>query len=89
MCVTSDGVWQTKGFHSGNVSFIIIDYMTQAILWRGHLSQQGSQKEILYAGTSKSMEANMALTLYGKAKEEGFNIEIVWQDDDSSSAAAV
>ena len=89
LCVTSDGCWQTRGFHSANGSFIIVDYLTQAILWRGHLSQRGSNEETLYAGTSKSMEANLALTLYGKAKEEGATIEVVWQDDDSSSASAV
>lgn len=89
MCVTSDGVWQTKGFHSTNGSFIVVDYLTQAILWRGHLSQRGSDETKLYKGTSKSMEANLALTLYAQAKEEGATIEIVWQDNDSSSAAAV
>ena len=89
MCVTSDGMWMTRGHFSKNGTFVIIDYMTQGLLWRGHLSQKGARDEHLYAGTSKSMEANLALVLFGQAEQEGFNIEIVWQDDDSSSAIAV
>ena len=89
MCVTSDGAWQTKGFHSANGTFVIIDYVTQGLLWRGHRSQKGSKDDDLYEGTSKSMEANLALCLYGQAQKEGFVIAIVWQDDDSSSALSV
>ena len=39
----------------------------------------------LYQGTAKSAEGYLAGVLFQKAKDEGCNIEINWQDQDSSS----
>ena len=48
-----------------------------------------SVKGGLYEGTSKFGEGKAASVLFGRAKEEGMNITIHWQDADSSSALAV
>ena len=79
LVVTSDGVWGTRGFHSANGSFLIVDYFKQGLLWKGHASQKGRDTEELYHGTSRSMEAYLALQLFEQAREEEFNIEVVWQ----------
>ena len=46
-------------------------------------------EEELYQGTSKGAEGYAARLTFKKAKEEGMNIAIQWQDADSSSAKAV
>ena len=43
--------------------------------------------EELYQGTSKGAEGYAARLTFKKAKEEGINIAIHWQDADSSSNA--
>ena len=40
----------------------------------------------LYEGTVKSAEGHAANMAFGLAKEDGVNIEVNWQDADSSSA---
>ncbi|XP_028417004.1 uncharacterized protein LOC114541219 [Dendronephthya gigantea] len=45
--------------------------------------------EDLFAGTSKSMEGCPAKECYKEAKDEGCNVEVVWQDGDSSAANAI
>ena len=45
--------------------------------------------EELYAGTAKYMEGVPAGECYKQAKDEGCNVDIVWQDGDSSSAKSV
>ena len=79
LVVTSDGAWRTRGYHSKNGTFVIIDYLTQGLLWKSHLSQKGRGEDVLYKGTSKSMEAYQALELFTAAKDEGFIVEVVWQ----------
>ena len=44
-------------------------------------------KEELYQGISKSAEGYAACLTSKKAKEEGMNIAVQWQDADSSSNA--
>ena len=46
-------------------------------------------KEELYQGTSKGAEGYGARQLFKRAKEEGMNIDVQWQDADSSSSKAV
>ena len=46
-------------------------------------------KEELYKGTSKGAEGYAARLTFKKAKEEGMNIAVQWQDADSSSSNAV
>ena len=56
------------------------------------LCQRGRDKIIkkdLYQGTSKGAEGFAARKTFMKAKEEGMNVEIHWQDADSSSSKGV
>lgn len=90
--VTSDGVWHTRGHFSKNGSFIVKNYLTGGLLWYGHKCMKGNDdvvEEALYEGTSKSMEGMLSDECYGEAKSEGCNVEVVWQDADSSSAKSV
>ena len=48
-----------------------------------------SIKEELYQGTSKGAEGYATRLTLKKAKDEGMNIAIQWQDANSSSAKAV
>ena len=88
----ADGTWMTRGFHSKNATFSIRNYMTGALLYYKHVCQKGRDKiieEELYKGTSKSAEGYAARELLKTAKREGLNIEIHWQDADSSSSKSV
>ena len=88
----ADGTWMTRGFHSKNATFSIRNYKTGALLYYMHICQKGQDKiikEDLYRGTSKSAEGFGARELLKKAKKEGLNIEIHWQDADSSSSKSV
>ena len=51
--------------------------------------QKGRDKSDLYLGTSKSAEGYAARITFQRAKEEGMDVAIHWQDADSSSAKAV
>ena len=89
---TADGAWQTVGWHSKNFTFSIRNYFTGALLYYQHLCQSGSDDIVegdLYQGTSKSMEGHSASNTFRKAKEEGMEIAVHWQDADSSSAKSV
>ena len=89
---SADGTWMTRGFHSKNATFSIRNYFNGAILYRKHLCQRGRDdvvKEELYQGTSKGAEGYAARQLFKKAKEEGMNIDVQWQDADSSSSKSV
>ena len=89
---SADGTWMTRGHHSKNATFSIRNYYNGALLYRKHLCQKGRDdviKEELYQGTSKGAEGYAARLTFKKAKDEGMNIAIQWQDADSSSAKAV
>eukprot|EP00118_Oscarella_pearsei_P023973 m.294635 g.294635 ORF g.294635 m.294635 type:complete len:616 (+) comp40752_c0_seq9:960-2807(+) len=88
--VASDGVWLTRGAHSKHGSFVVKNFLTGAILWYDHLSQKkaGKIEDEAYKGTSKSMEGYMASRTYQKAKTEGCNIEVLWQDGDATTEKA-
>ena len=82
----------TRGHHSKNATFSIRNYYNGALLYRKHLCQKGRDdiiKEELYQGTSKGAEGYAARLTFKKAKDEGMNIAIQWQDADSSSSKAV
>jgi hypothetical protein len=86
---TCDGCWQKRGYLSQNCTFIIKNYITGGLLYYGHLSMRGADNicdEELWQGTSKAAEGHLAKVLWAKAKEEGINVEVNWQDADSSSA---
>ena len=85
---TADGTWQTRGWHSKNATFTL----NGALLYYEHLCQKGSDDIVegdLYPGTSKSSEGYAAHITFQKAKEEGMNVAVHWQDADSSSAKAL
>ena len=89
---SADGAWMTRGFHSKNFTFSIRNYYNGALLYRKHLCQQGRDdliKEELYQGTSKGAEGYAARLIFTRAKEEGMDIAIHWQDADSSSSNAM
>ena len=61
-----------------------------ALILNSDLCQKGRDsiiQEELYEGTSKSAEGYGAPITFGKAKEEGMQITIHWQDADSSANA--
>ena len=89
---TADGTWQTRGWHSENATFTIRNYLNGALLYYHHLCQKGRDKIVeggLYPGTSKSAEGYAARITFQRAKEEGMDVAIHWQDADSSSSKAV
>ena len=89
---SADGTWMTRGFHSKNATFSVRNYYNGALLYRKHLCQKGRDnvvKEELYQGTSKGAEGYAARLTFKKAKDEGMNIAVQWQDADSSSSKAV
>ena len=88
---TADATWQTRGWHSKNASFSMRNYLNGALLYYQHLCQKGrgGSSEELYKGTSKSAEGYAARVTCKRAKEEGMQIAVHWQDADSSSAKAV
>ena len=86
---TSDGVWLTRGKFSKNSTFTIRNYTNNSLLYFVHLSMRGKVSDTgieLFKGTSKGAEGYAAGIAFGKSKEEGMNIEIQWQDGDSSAA---
>ena len=89
----ADGTWQTRGWHSKNATFTIRNYLNGALLYYHHIiCQRGGDdiiKEQLYKGTSKSAEGYAARITFQRAKEEGLQVSVHWQDADSSSANAV
>ena len=89
---SADATWMTRGFHSKNATFSIRNYFTGALLYFKHICQKGRDlviKEELYQGTSKSAEGYAARETLQLAKKEGLNIEVHWQDADSSSSKSL
>ena len=85
---SGDGVWLTRGFFSQNFTFTVWNYLTGGILYYMHLCMRGTDnvvEEPLYPGTAKSAESYAAQKVFERAKAEGMNIEVNWQDSDSSS----
>ena len=78
---SADGTWLTRGHHSKNATFSIRNYLSGALLYYKHLCQKGRDhiiKEELYKGT---------MELFQKAKEEGLQIAVHWQDTDSTASS--
>ncbi len=89
---SADGAWQTRGFHSKNATFSIRNYCNGALLYYHHLCQRGRDSIVeddLYLGKSKSSEGYAAGITFKRAAADGMNIEVQWQDSDSSSSKAV
>ena len=78
----------TRGFHSKIATFSIRNYCNSALLYFQHICQRGRDEiidEPLYQGTSKSAEGYAARQTFKRAIEEGMQVEVQWQDADSSS----
>ena len=85
---SADGTWMTRGRFTKNATFSIHNYFNGALLYRKYLCQKGRDdliKEELYQGTSKGAGGYAAHLTFKKAKDEGMNIAIQWQDANSSS----
>ena len=68
--------------------FIIKNYLSGALLWYRHASMRVTDSIVddqLYEGTAKSAEGYLASVLFRKTNEEGCNILVNWQDQDSSA----
>ena len=85
MVTVADGTWQTRGRHSKNTTFTIRSYPNGALT----TSVRKAEMKELYKGTSKSAEGYTSSITFERAKEEGMQIAVHWQDADSSSANEV
>ena len=89
--LTAGGSWMTRGFHLKNFTFSVRNYFTGALFYK-HICQRGRDtviKDELYPGTSKSMEGHAARVLYQRAKDDGMELEVQWQDADSSTSNTI
>ncbi|XP_070537915.1 uncharacterized protein [Ptychodera flava] len=84
---TSDGAWLTRGSFSKNFTFTVRNFMNNSLLYYLHLCQRGNDDidDTLYPRTSKSAEGYAAEKCFQQAKQEKMNVEVNWQDNDSSS----
>ena len=83
---TADGTWQTRGWHSKNATFTITSHLLPPPVSKG---RDKVIQEELYLGTSKSAEGFAARITFTRAREEGMQVDVHWQDADSSSSNAV
>ncbi|KAI8481596.1 hypothetical protein Bbelb_406960 [Branchiostoma belcheri] len=89
--VTSgDGVYHTRGHHSKNMSVLLVDYCENALLAAVHLCMRGKDVTTadsvpLFPGTSKSAEGYGFDLIWEELKHEGMEVEVHWQDADSTS----
>ena len=83
---TVAGTWKKKGIHNG--TFIIRNYMNNALLYYHHLCKSDVE-DGLYPGTLESAEEYAARVMFEKAKEEGMEVSIHLLDLGPSSAKAV
>ena len=84
----ADGAWMTRGHFSQNFTYHMRDYFTNAIIYYQHLCQRGEDEILedgMYQGTSKAAEGYGANLIAKQAKDEGMDIAVHWQDNDSSS----
>ena len=87
----ADGTWQTRGRHSKNTTYRE-NYLIGVLLYYHHLCQKSRDKiveEPLYKGTSKSTKGFTERVTFARAKAEGMQVIVHWQDADSFSAKAV
>ena len=81
-----DAAWLTRGFHSQSCTYSVRNNITNSLLYYEHLCQRGEDE---YKGTSKAAEGFGAERVFKRVKEEGLEIEVHWQDKDSSSSKAL
>ena len=69
----------------------IPDYINNSLLYAVHLCMRGKDKVVpgeLYQGTSKAAEGHGADIAFSLAKRDNLQIEVHWQDGNSSTAIA-
>ena len=79
-----------RGKHEGGI--VKMRHLPSPLIYYHHLCQKGRDKVIqeeLYLGTSKSAEGFAARITFTRAREEGMQVDVHWQDADSSSSNAV
>ena len=82
------GCWLIRGHFSKNCTFRIKNSITESLLYYEHLSMRGADTicdEELWQGTAKAAEGHLSQVLWAKAKGEGLNVSVNWQDGNSSS----
>ena len=65
------------------------NYLTGALLYYEHYSQRGKDSICegeLFQGTSKAAEDHAVSAVLTRARQEGMNIAVHWQDDDLSAS---
>ena len=78
---SADGTWLTQGHHSKNATFSIRNYTTSTFVRKEETTLSRR------SGTSKSVKGYGAMELFQKAKEEGLQIAVHWQDVDSTASS--
>jgi len=87
-CTSSDGAYHIRGHFSQNMTFVVVDYLTQNLIAFKHQCAKGKVPEGSdenWRGTAKAAEAAAALEVFQKLKNEGMNLHTNFQDADSSS----
>ena len=80
-----DGFYLTRGHYSNNSSGTLHDYITGNIAWFTHRTKRGNGHN--WEGTSNGMEGSMFDELLNKAKDEGFVIDEIVTDKNTSGNA--
>eukprot|EP00058_Branchiostoma_floridae_P021983 XP_002607473.1 hypothetical protein BRAFLDRAFT_69905 [Branchiostoma floridae] len=88
--VTSgDGVYHTRGYHSKNMTVLVVDYKKNALIAAVHLCMRGEDSSTsdisLFEGTAKAAEGYGFELIWHELKGKGFEAHVHWQDGDSSS----
>ena len=74
---------------AGTVRMPLSLYLNGALLYYHHLCQKGRDKIVEGDLTSKAAEGYAARITFQRAKEEGLDVAIHWQDADSSSTREI
>uniref|UniRef100_A0A1X7TLN0 Mutator-like transposase domain-containing protein n=1 Tax=Amphimedon queenslandica TaxID=400682 RepID=A0A1X7TLN0_AMPQE len=80
-----DGFYLTRGHYFNNSSATLHDYTTGNVAWFTHRTKRGGGHN--WEGTSNGAEGNMFDELLKKVKDEGFVIQEIVTDKDSSGNA--
>ena len=82
-----DGFYLTRGHHSNNASATLHDVYSDRIAWFAHHIKCG--KDSSWQGTLSGVEGDMLSEILGKVKEQGFCINQLVMDHNTSANAIV
>jgi len=82
-----DGFYLTRGHHSNNASATLHDVQTDSIAWFAHRTKKG--KGANWGGTSSGAEGDMLLRILEDVKSNGFIVDQIVMDHDTSANAIV